>query len=120
MRFEATKIPGVVVVEPELLEDERGGFARVWCRREFAERGLRAELAQCSVSWNPRRGTLRGMHFQRAPHAEAKLVRVTRGAVFDVALDLRPASPTYRRWLDRKSTRLNSSHLGISYAVFCL
>ena len=98
MRFEPTKIPGVVVVEPELLEDERGAFARVWCRREFAEHGLRAELAQCSLSWNPRRGTLRGMHLQREPHAEAKLVRVTRGAVFDVALDLRPASPTYRCW----------------------
>ena len=113
MRFEATKIPGVVVVEPELFEDERGGFARVWCRREFAERGLRAELAQCSVSWNSRRGTLRGMHLQRAPHAEAKLVRVTRGAVFDVALDLRPESPTYRRWFGCELSESNRRMLYI-------
>lgn len=98
MRFEATKIPGVVVVEPDRVEDERGFFARVWCRRDFAEHGLRPELAQCSISWNRRSGTLRGMHFQAAPHAEAKLVRVTRGAVFDVAVDLRPDSPTFRRW----------------------
>jgi dTDP-4-dehydrorhamnose 3,5-epimerase len=113
MRFEATKIPGVVVVEPDLLEDERGFFARVWCRREFAEHGLRPELAQCSISWNRRRGTLRGMHLQGAPHAEAKLVRVTRGAVFDVALDLRPDSPSFRRWFGCELSEANRRMLYI-------
>ena len=113
MRFEATKIPGVVVVEPDLLEDERGCFARVWCRREFAEHGLRAELAQCSISWNRQRGTLRGMHLQGAPHAEAKLVRVPRGAVFDVALDLRPDSPSFRRWFGCELSETNRRMLYI-------
>jgi len=114
MRFEATKIPGVVVVEPDLLGDERGFFARVWCRRDFADHGLRAELAQCSLSWNRRKGTLRGMHLQLAPHAEAKLVRVTRGAVFDVAVDLRPDSPTFRRWFGCELTEANRRMLYIA------
>ena len=114
MRFEATKIPGVVVVEPDLLGDERGIFARVWCRRDFADHGLRAELAQCSLSWNRRKGTLRGMHLQLAPHAEAKLVRVTRGAVFDVAVDLRPDSPTFRRWFGCELTEANRRMLYIA------
>ena len=113
MRFEATKIPGVVVVEPERLEDERGFFARVWCRRELAEHGLCPELAQCSISWNRRRGTLRGMHFQAAPHAEAKLVRATRGAIFDVAVDLRPDSPTFRRWFGCELSESNRRMLYI-------
>jgi dTDP-4-dehydrorhamnose 3,5-epimerase len=98
MRFQGTEIPGVVVVEPELALDERGAFARVWCPRELADHGLNPALAQCSMSWNRRKGTLRGMHQQLPPYAEAKLVRVTRGALFDVAVDLRPDSPTFRRW----------------------
>ncbi len=113
MRFEATKIPGVVVVEPDLLEDERGSFARVWCRREFAEHGLCAELAQCSISWNRRAGTLRGMHHQLPPHAETKLVRVTSGAAFDVAVDLRPDSSTFRRWFGCELTEANRRMLYI-------
>lgn len=83
------------VVETEAVEDERGLFARTWCATEFAARGLNPALSQCSVSVNRRRGTLRGMHYQAAPHGEAKLVRVTRGAIHDVALDLRPESPTF-------------------------
>ena len=113
MRFEPTKIPGVVVVEPDLLADERGFFARVWCRRDFADHGLRPELAQCSISWNRCKGTLRGMHLQLAPHAEAKLVRVTRGAVFDVAVDLRRDSPTFRRWFGCELTEANRRMLYI-------
>ncbi len=97
MIFTETALPGVVVVEPERREDARGFFARAWCAREFAARGLTSRLVQCSVSFNKRRGTLRGMHYQAAPHAEAKLVRCTAGAIFDVAIDLRPASPAYRR-----------------------
>jgi dTDP-4-dehydrorhamnose 3,5-epimerase len=113
MRFEATKIPGVFLVDPELLEDERGFFARTWCRREFATHGLCPELAQCSISFNRRKGTLRGMHHQLPPHAEAKLVRVTRGAIFDVALDLRPESPTFREWFGCELTEANRRMLYI-------
>lgn len=99
MRFVETAIAGVVVVELEEHVDERGSFARTWCRDEMAEAGLASELAQCSLSRNPRAGTLRGLHFQRAPHEEAKLVRCTRGAIFDVAVDLRPQSLTYCAWV---------------------
>jgi len=98
MIFRETELPGVWVIDPEPSTDERGFFARTWCAREFEARGLTAELAQCSVSWNRTRGTVRGLHYQAAPHEEAKLVRCTRGAVHDVALDLRPGSPTRHRW----------------------
>jgi dTDP-4-dehydrorhamnose 3,5-epimerase len=96
--FRETPIPGAFVVEPERIEDERGFFARTWCEREFREHGLDPRLAQCSVSFNRRAGTLRGMHYQAAPHGEAKLVRCTMGAIYDVVVDLRPDSPAFRRW----------------------
>ncbi len=96
MTFTTTPI-GAVVIEPERLADGRGFFARSFCAREFEARGMNPHVAQCNISFSPRRGTLRGMHFQRAPHAEAKLVRCTAGALYDVALDLRPGSPTFRR-----------------------
>jgi dTDP-4-dehydrorhamnose 3,5-epimerase len=95
--FTATALPGVVIVEPEARADERGLFARTFCAREFAAHGLETRVAQSSVSFNPRRGTLRGLHYQAPPHAEAKLVRCTRGEIFDVALDLRPDSPAFKR-----------------------
>lgn len=98
MRFVPTPIAGVVRVEAEPHADERGLFARLHCPEAFAAAGIAFEPAQTSLSRNPTSGTLRGMHFQAAPHAEAKLVRVTRGRVFDVAVDLRPGSPTYRQW----------------------
>jgi len=98
MNFERTDLDGVWVVEPERFEDERGFFARIWDTAVFAERGLSPALVQSSISYNRARGTLRGMHYQAAPHEETKLVRCTSGAVFDVALDLRPGSPTYLRW----------------------
>jgi len=94
--FTATPI-GAVVIDPERLSDDRGFFARSFCAREFEAHGLNPRVAQCNVSFNPRRGTVRGMHFQRPPHAEAKLVRCTAGALWDVALDLRPDSPTFCR-----------------------
>ncbi len=99
MRFLPSRIEGVVAIEPDPVRDERGFFERTWCAAEFGEHGLDARLAQCSASFNRRRGTLRGMHLQAPPHAEAKLVRVTRGAIHDVALDLRPDSPTFRQWV---------------------
>lgn len=98
MKFEPLSIPGAYVVVLEPLEDERGFFARSWCRSEFEARGLNPRVEQCNISRNRERGTLRGMHYQVAPHAEAKLVRCTRGAVYDVVLDLRPDSPRYLRW----------------------
>jgi len=107
MHFLPTTLPGVFVVEMELREDERGFFARSWCAAEFAAHGLDTGLAQCSVSYNKRRGTLRGMHFQAALHAEVKLVRCTAGAVYDVAVDLRPHSPTFRRWTATELTAEN-------------
>ena len=98
MRFTETKVAGAFLIEPEPIADERGFFARTWCREEFADHGLTGELAQANISFNHRKGTLRGLHYQAAPHAEAKLVRVTRGAIWDLALDLRRDSPTYLAW----------------------
>jgi dTDP-4-dehydrorhamnose 3,5-epimerase len=93
--FLPTSLPGAFIIDIERREDDRGFFARTWCRREFEEMGLSAGLAQCNTSYNRRRGTLRGMHWQAAPNAEAKLIRCTRGAIWDVIVDLRPDSPTY-------------------------
>jgi dTDP-4-dehydrorhamnose 3,5-epimerase len=98
VRFTAAEIPGVFVLEPDRFHDERGWFARTWAADELGSRGLEAALAQCSASFNARRGTLRGMHYQAPPAAEVKVVRCTRGAVFDVAVDLRPDAPTFLRW----------------------
>jgi dTDP-4-dehydrorhamnose 3,5-epimerase len=95
--FLPTAVPGAFVVEPERREDARGFFARTWCAREFEAHGLDPRLVQCSVSFSKRRGTLRGMHYQAPPFAEAKLVRCTMGAIHDVVIDLRPASPAYRQ-----------------------
>ncbi len=98
MIFRPTRLPGLVLIAMERLEDERGYFARTWCRQEFAKAGLDTELAQVSSSFNRLAGTVRGLHFQHPPHAETKLVRCTRGAIWDVALDLRPTSPTRGQW----------------------
>jgi dTDP-4-dehydrorhamnose 3,5-epimerase len=95
--FTETALPGAYVIELERREDHRGFFARTWCAREFAARGLEPTVAQCSISVNWRRGTLRGMHYQVAPHEEVKVVRCARGAVHDVLLDIRPDSPTFLR-----------------------
>jgi dTDP-4-dehydrorhamnose 3,5-epimerase len=97
MIFMETRLRGAFVIEPQRLEDERGFFARTWCAREFEEHGLSPHLAQCSIAFNTHAGTLRGMHFQVAPHHEAKLVRCTAGAVYDVIIDLRRDSPTYKQ-----------------------
>ena len=99
MKFSETALKGAFIIEPERIEDERGFFARTFCRREFEARGLNPDLVQCSISFNHQRATLRGMHYQSAPYAEAKLVRCTRGAIYDVIIDLRPQSPTFRRWV---------------------
>lgn len=98
MRFVPTKLDGAYLLELERHEDERGFFARTWCRDELGAHGLATEVAQCSISRNALEGTLRGLHFQTAPHEEVKLVRCTNGAIFDVIVDLRPESPTRRGW----------------------
>ncbi|HEX2111114.1 MAG TPA: dTDP-4-dehydrorhamnose 3,5-epimerase [Gaiellaceae bacterium] len=98
MIFTETDLKDAFVVDLERREDERGFFARAWCANEFADAGLSTRLVQCNVSFNRYRGTLRGMHYQVAPHAEVKLVRCTRGAIYDVIIDLRPESPTYKQW----------------------
>jgi dTDP-4-dehydrorhamnose 3,5-epimerase len=98
MNFLPTKLAGAFLIEVEPHDDERGSFARTWCARELAAHGLVGDIAQCSLSTNKRAGTVRGMHFQRPPHGEVKLVRCQRGAIFDVVIDLRPDSSSYRRW----------------------
>lgn len=99
MNFISTEIQGVWLIDVEPSTDERGFFARVWCQREFAARGCSQPPAQASIASSQYRGTLRGLHYQLPPHEEAKLVRAIRGAAYVVAVDLRPASPSYRRWI---------------------
>jgi len=99
MTFHETRLPGVFEIHLEPKADERGFFARAWCQREFEAQGLHSSLVQCNISFNRRKGTLRGMHYQAQPYAEAKLVRCTRGALYDVVLDLRPDSPTHKEWI---------------------
>jgi dTDP-4-dehydrorhamnose 3,5-epimerase len=110
MIFTETKIPGVFVIEQERRRDERGFFARQWCADEFVGAGLDPRIAQINTARSGAAGTLRGMHYQKAPHAEVKLVRCSRGAVFDVAVDLRPGSVTFCQWfgteLDAESGRM--------------
>ncbi len=99
MEFLTTKLPGVFEIRIEAKPDERGFFARTWCQEEFEAQGLAGKLVQCSLSFNKKKGTLRGMHYQIAPHVETKLVRCTQGAIYDVVLDLRPESPAFKDWV---------------------
>ncbi len=107
MRFTETKLAGVYVLDLEPIEDERGFFARTWCADEMRARGLTDVIAQTSYAHNKRRGTLRGMHYQREPHGETKIVSCVRGRVWDVVLDLRPTSPTYCQWVAEELTDRN-------------
>ncbi len=98
MIFTESRLPGAWIIDANAIGDDRGLFAVVWVGEEFSRRGLDANLAQCNLAWNRERGTLRGMHFQLAPHEQVKIVRCTRGALIDVIVDLRPSSPTYQQW----------------------
>jgi dTDP-4-dehydrorhamnose 3,5-epimerase len=99
MKLTETDLHGAYVVDLEPIEDARGFFARAWSETDFADRGLESHIAQCNVSFNRRSGTIRGMHLQRPPHEEVKTIRCVRGSLFDVIVDLRPASPTFRQWI---------------------
>ena len=99
MTFTETRIPGVLIVDCAVFPDERGSFSPVWLPGPLTARGLETTIAQCSLASNRRRGTIRGLHFQAAPHEEVKLVTATRGVLFDVVVDLRRDSPTYRQWV---------------------
>jgi len=113
MIFTESPLAGAYTIEMARIEDDRGFFARSYCAEEFAARGLPVRMPQSSISFNSKRGTLRGMHFQAAPHAEEKLVRCTAGAIFDVVVDLRRGSPTLRRWFATELTAENRRSLFI-------
>ncbi len=107
MQFDQLAVHGAYVIRPEPRRDDRGHFARIWCEDELAKKGLTSRLAQVNTGFSPRAGTLRGMHFQLPPHAEVKIAHCTAGAVFDVVIDLRRDSPTYRRWAAMTLTPAN-------------
>jgi dTDP-4-dehydrorhamnose 3,5-epimerase len=111
MNFNETKLRGVYVIEPRRFEDDRGFFAPSFLAREFAARGMESVFVENNISYSKNRGTLRGMHYQAAPHGQAKLIRCTRGAVFDVAVDLRPQSPTFKQWIGIELSEENRSML---------
>ena len=113
MHFTPTPLKGSYVVDIQPIEDDRGFFARGWCRKEFEEHGLDDVINQVNISFNPDAGTLRGLHFQQEPHAEAKTVRCVRGAVFDVAVDMRESSPNYLQWIGHELSAENHSALYI-------
>ena len=107
MIFTETRLNGAFIVELERLEDERGFFALAWSQKEFAQRGLESRLAECNVSLNKKKGTLRGMHYQMDPNGQVKTVRCTMGSLYDVIIDLRPQSPTFKQWLSVELTDEN-------------
>ena len=113
MIFRETKLKGAFIIEPERLEDERGFFARTFCQEEFKTHRLNPGMVQCNISFNKKKGTLRGMHYQVAPHEETKLARCTRGAIYDVIIDLRPDSPTFKQWVAVELTADNRRMLYI-------
>lgn len=106
MTIKETKLKGAFIIEPERFEDERGFFARAWSETELSRHGI-GRLVEANISYNATKGTLRGMHYQAAPHGQAKLLRCTRGAVYDVGVDLRPDSPTFKEWIAVELTEDN-------------
>ena len=113
MKFAETPLKGAYLIDLNLLEDERGFFARSWCRQEALKVGLNPDVVQCNISFNKKKGTLRGMHYQDNPHEEAKLVRCVRGAIFDAIIDLRPDSITLKKWFAVELTEENKKMLYI-------
>lgn len=113
MILQETKLIGAYLIETEPLTDDRGFFARTFCEQEFAAKGLKTHFVQCNISFNHKKGTLRGMHYQIAPYPEAKLVRCTKGAIYDVIIDIRPDSPTFKQWIAADLTADNRRQLYI-------
>jgi dTDP-4-dehydrorhamnose 3,5-epimerase len=113
MIFTETKLKGAYIIDLNRVEDDRGFFGRVWCKREFEEHGLVADMAQANISFSKKKGTLRGLHYQREPHAEAKTIRCTMGSIWDVIVDLRPTSETYKQWIGVELTAENFRMLHI-------
>ncbi len=113
MIFQTTNLSGLYLIDSEKHEDFRGHFTRTFCEKEFSAHGLSTHIAQCSVSFNRRKGTLRGMHYQVAPFEEVKLVRCSRGAILDIAIDLRPASPTFKQHFAAELSETNGKMLYI-------
>lgn len=113
MIFKPTELPGAFLIAPERHADQRGHFARTYCEKEFADHGLDPHVIQCSVSFNIRKGTLRGMHYQAAPFEEVKVVRCNRGSIYDVIIDLRPDSPAYKKWFAAQLDEENGNMLYI-------
>ena len=113
MKFIETSLSGVFIIEIEPIEDERGFFARSWCQQEFKEHGLSTKIVQCGISFNKKRGTVRGMHYQNKPYEEVKLVRCTKGSIYDVVVDLRVNSPTFKHHLSIELSDLNHKILYI-------
>ena len=111
MIFRETTLKGAFVIEIEKFEDKRGFFARAWCQKEVEANGLVSRVVQTNISFNKKRGTLRGMHYQVAPYEQIKLIRCTRGVIYDVIIDLRPDSPTFRKWTGVKLTAENYTML---------
>jgi dTDP-4-dehydrorhamnose 3,5-epimerase len=111
MHFTETRVAGSVIIDPSPHHDERGRFMRAWCARELEEQGIHFAPVQANMQFSPRKGTIRGLHLQIAPAPEAKLVRCTRGAIFDVAVDLRPDSPTFGKWCGTELTAENGRML---------
>jgi len=124
MIFKPTQLAGAFIIEPERSGDERGFFARTYCRQEFLDHGLNPDLAQCGISFNAAEGTLRGLHYQAEPHAEDKLIRCTQGEIFDVLVDLRPDSTTFREWvgtlLSAENRRMFYAPVGLAHGFLTL
>jgi len=111
MKFTSTPVDGAYVIDVDRIGDARGYFGRLWCENEMREQGLVAQIRQSNIGFSPQEGTLRGLHYQKAPHEEVKIVRCTRGSVFDVVVDVRPESPTFRGWFGVELNPENASML---------
>ena len=111
MEFLKTSVQGAYLIKPQFIKDERGYFARIWCRNELKAHNLKAGIVNSNAAFNPLRGTLRGLHYQKPPHQEVKIVRCCRGAIFDVIVDLRHDSPTFKKWFGCELTEGNSNML---------
>lgn len=112
MLFKEAKLKGVYFIELEKLQDHRGYFGRLWCKKELGEHDLNANIVQSNTSYNKKKGTLRGLHYQKTPYEETKYVRCTKGAIYDVIVDLRPDSPTFKQWL---GVELNEENMKMLY-----